>query len=115
MSNHNHTPGPWEKGKVSDSVVSKDMATMQKAQQRWEYEVTTYGGGLVAESIAPCDIALISAAPDLLVACEALVEFIGTDKLDDETVHWWYGDTGPSLKKAHAAINKAYGREVYRE
>jgi hypothetical protein len=61
-----HTPGPWRVGSVSDVVVA----------EADEDVVPYYGGSLVAESVAPRDIPLIVAAPELLAACKTVLELL---------------------------------------
>ena len=61
-----HTPGPWRIGKVYSSVVcDTEIPQFQTAES-----VDAYGGHLVAESIARENIAIISAAPEMLEALE---------------------------------------------
>ncbi|WP_440966105.1 hypothetical protein ACL58G_07745 [Massilia sp. GER05] len=61
-----HTPGPWRAGSGTGgkgSVVSDQLAVgALGGSDAVEY----YGGNLIAESIAPENIPLIAAAPELL-------------------------------------------------
>lgn len=64
-----HTPGPWRVGNrqcvVCDTEI-KQFKTGDKASLR------AYGGHLVAESIARENLAIISAAPEMLAALEEI-------------------------------------------
>jgi len=89
-----HTPGPWRIGKTGGTVVC-DTATHREDASGVEY----YGGHLVAESICRReDALLIAAAPDLLAACESIVDFFGT--------------LGTTRQMLLAAIYKARGVQV---
>jgi hypothetical protein len=65
-----HTPGPWRRGLsggiVADSPVDGGVANDDD-------NLRAYGGYLIAETIAECNRELIAAAPDLLMACEAVM------------------------------------------
>lgn len=67
-----HTPGPWRAGSGTGgkgSVVSDQLAVgALNGSDAIEY----YGGNLIAESVAPENIQLIAAAPELLAALVAL-------------------------------------------
>lgn len=58
----NHTPGPWQPGRQSDTVV----AAVPAGHPSGEDVVRHYGGHLVAESIATRNVPLIATAPTLL-------------------------------------------------
>ena len=60
-----------------------------------------YPGRLVAESIRPGDLALIAASPDLLAACEAMIDAHGREN------EW---DANYAIGKMRAAVAKARGR-----
>lgn len=60
-----HTPGPWRRGKAHQAVVSDVSNGLIGCTAE---EVEAYGGYLVAESIAPDNIDIITAAPDMLAA-----------------------------------------------
>ena len=66
-----HTPGPWRRGigEIDYGAVVAD-ASPRAPSEYDAREVEAYGGYIIAESIAPCNIPLICAAPDLLAACE---------------------------------------------
>jgi hypothetical protein len=58
-----HTPGPWRRGKASDSIVSdQPVQDGPGGPDCVEY----YGGHLIAESVALCNQPVLIAAPDLL-------------------------------------------------
>lgn len=56
-----HTPGPWQRGRPCDTVVAATSAANFVSTDH----VRHYGGHLIAESIAPQNIPLISSAPML--------------------------------------------------
>lgn len=65
-----HTPGPWRAGSGSGgkgSVVSDQLAAGALGGSD---AVDYYGGNLIAESVAPENIPLIGAAPELLQALQ---------------------------------------------
>lgn len=72
-----HTPGPWERGKPGDSIISKDPATLAAGHQRDSDSVghlDYYGGVVICESVSPRDRPIIMAAPALLKALRAWSE-----------------------------------------
>lgn len=94
-----HTPGPWHEGsnncaRVYGAIVSDSPI---EGQNMMPEDVTHYGGQLIAESIAPCNRPIISAAPDMLEALENL-----ENDADQIPEHAW--------KLVQAAIAKARGR-----
>jgi len=64
-----HTPGPWRIGKGYGAIVS---STPVEDGLDGGNNVEAYGGHLICESVAPCNMRLISAAPDLLEALKEL-------------------------------------------
>ena len=93
-----HTPGPWRIGKAYSSVVcDTEIQQFQTAGS-----VDAYGGHLVAESIARENLAIISAAPEML---EALQEIANTFERS-----WRHGSIERRAGDiARAAIAKARG------
>lgn len=66
-----YTPGPWVKGKCGGSVVNPNL----KNEEPFGFGCDKfYGGKVICESVSPQNLALICAAPDLLVACKELIE-----------------------------------------
>jgi len=63
-----HTPRPWRVGKAGGIVAD---APIDGGVQGTE-DTAFYGGYLICETVAPCNRALIAAAPDLLAALEAI-------------------------------------------
>lgn len=98
-----HTPGPWRAGtgrggKVG-SVVSNQLAVGALGGSD---AVDYYGGNLIAESIAPENVQLIAAAPELLEALRGLLpDAVGN--------HIGGPDTQAHFDAARAAIAKATG------
>lgn len=97
-----HTPGPWRIGEAGSSVVcDTEIPQFQTAGS-----VDAYGGHLVAESIARGNLAIISAAPEMLEALELaqwFVENFPTNALPDDK------DFMTPIDKVSAAIAKARG------
>ncbi len=65
-----HTPGPWRRSKATFQAVVCD--TSNGLIGCTDAEVEVYGGYLVAESIAPCNLNIIAAAPDMLDALKTI-------------------------------------------
>jgi len=97
MEHGNHTPGPWRKttGFVADGEhrVIAQYTGSRESLLRW---VTP--GSTEAEANGR----LIAAAPDLLAACEAALQW-AVNGCDDESL--------PFIKMLRAAVAKATGRE----
>lgn len=97
-----HSHGPWRLGKDGQSIVCdppKDLGVQGKM------DIDYYGGWVVCETVAPCSVALIIAAPDLLEALDALLIEL------DSTIIEWDADTQTSIKAGRAAIAKATGEQ----
>ena len=99
-----HTPGPWRIGGRDSVVCDTEIPQFQTAGS-----VDAYGGHLVAESIARENLAIISAAPEMLAALEMVAEWAehtGNDSADAK-------DAVERLTMckafARAAISKARG------
>lgn len=91
------TPGPWRAGKHYGAIVADHPVEGQGMDARG---VEAYGGQLIAESIAPCNRPIITAAPDMLGAlhgAKALLQHHGVN------------DTNPIFANVLAAIAKAEG------
>ena len=65
-----HTPKPWHKGHGSFIIATHPVNGLIGSD-----DVEYYGGHLVCESVAPQNMDLIAAAPELLEALEAIVAF----------------------------------------
>ncbi len=98
-----HTPGPW---RIAYNTDDYDGATPEDIANRYAVYIEGADGGLVYYTESgyfrgrPADVALIAAAPDLLAACEAALDFIFEEE-----------DTPARLlrKTLDAAIAKAMG------
>jgi hypothetical protein len=96
-----HTPGPWRAGSGTGgkgSVVSDQLAAGALGGSD---AVKYYGGHLIAESVAPENIPLIAAAPELLAALQAML-----DNLRKGPFAFRDSD---ELRAARAAVAKATG------
>lgn len=90
-----HTQGPWRSGR--GCVVADHPVPEMNGSDAVEY----YGGHLIAESIAPQNIPVISAAPEMLALLQELVDIEGAQP---GTQVW--------AEKVLAAIAKATGSEA---
>lgn len=97
MNTNKHTPGPWIAKRVRDSETNGDL------------DIDSVDGYHIAESIGGLDdgeeeanARLIAAAPDLLHACAAIVEWC--DKNPPA------GDALYCINQARAAIAKVEGQ-----
>lgn len=102
-----HTAGPWRAGSGTGgngSVVSDQLAVGALGGPD---AVDYYGGNLIAESVAPENIPLIAAAPELLAALRDLDECYceAGQELSREDRH----RHRMTLIKARAAVAKATG------
>jgi hypothetical protein len=98
-----NTPGPYRVGKPGGSIVS-DHPVENGASGHDDVEY--YGGYLVAETVAPCNQPLLSAAPDLLTVASAASHALKS---------YEHGNGSPDLARScaaalDAAIAKAEGR-----
>ncbi len=87
----NHTRGPWKPGDDYRSIVAE-------APDLNPGDRDGYGGALIAESVSPCNVPLICAAPDLYEALGRLVE-------KHRSMH--HDMTEERLANAVAALEKA--------
>lgn len=105
------TPGPW---RASPRFKSAVVAAHPVPGMRGSDDVPGYGGHLVAESVAPQNVPLIAAAPDLAEALEpfaseanALLSLGLT--LNDEDGPVTIIVPSAALRRARAALSKAKG------
>lgn len=106
---HKHTPGPWrfvvppDGGNRTRQIIAaapdSDRNAYPHTVGRWIADVRGAWGSEQMES----DARLIAAAPDLLEACEAMIEEYETGK---QTPAY------EIREKARAAINKAHGEQA---
>lgn len=98
-----HTPGPWEIEHGHHECVNTSTLP---------WAMTGPGGREVCQSPNGVDVddeddanaCLIAAAPDLLAACEAMLEWVARETDDRDWPH-------PVLDQARAAIAKARGEQ----
>jgi hypothetical protein len=74
-----HTGGNWSRGRIVYGAVVSDVEPTAEMRRTGHGDVEVYGGVLIAESILPNNIAIISAAPKLLAALKKAAE-----RLSDE-------------------------------
>jgi|694.fasta_scaffold03825_22 hypothetical protein len=107
--NKQHTPGPWEIGRVSAPNTGATPI-------RWKGENIAWACGKdsahrLDEATARANAQLVAAAPELLDALQELVdqlEGVGI-AIEEEDSGQWHGAEGLSFAKARAAIAKAEG------
>lgn len=96
-----HTPGPW--------TIKQHHAASRYGSDAW----TLWPQGSVCDSLSVPDACLISAAPDLLAALEALIDLADPDATADHDHDQGFGAPHPeetcALCMARAAIAKAKG------
>jgi len=103
----NHTPGPWKIGEGS-WVTSNHPVPEINGSDHLEF----YGGHLIAESIAPQNLAIIAAAPCThaaalpFVAEENHLKFMG-----DKDGRIYLSVTKEEFEAMKSAIAKATGKE----
>jgi hypothetical protein len=98
VSNAKHTPGPWQLD--DESEVHKEGAVIASVKMPDDFpclDEDTDEAALLAECEA--NARLIAAAPELLAACQGLVD--GCDR--------WDGPTTEEIEAAVSAIRKAKG------
>lgn len=93
-----HTPGPWEDGNTSDSIIVKSIPEGHLLGPSNASDRNIYGGYVIAESVAPQNKPIIKAAPAML---EALESFPGWNASPGLKASW--------IVQMDAAIMKAKG------
>ncbi len=84
------TPGPWREGNYKSTVVCDTPITEISGSDHVEY----YGGHLICESVAPRNVSIIAAAPDMY---EALISIENDDGSIPATI---WALRNEALKKA---------------
>jgi len=80
MKNSGHTPGPWHIIEVA-SVRNQSQSDYLLANK------TPHIHGVLAGPMSDSDLALISAAPEMLAALEAALDTIGIDSVGPMSNH----------------------------
>lgn len=96
------TPGPWH---VTAGIVPDPIGRLLVADihDRTVCLTSTYAAGKQVE-VMTANANLIAAAPDLLAALAAAVEWIEDDRFDDEYImEGWYHAAVAALAKAAGA------------
>ena len=68
-----HTPGPWLKGRRPGSIVAYSVPEGREDEDTRICDTSTYGGHLIAESVATCNMELVLCAPELLEAAKRVL------------------------------------------
>lgn len=111
------TPGPW---RASPRFKSAVVAAHPVPGMRGSDDVPGYGGHLVAESVAPQNVPLIAAAPDLAEAAEpfAAIDFFPDAPSSAEAIKVRVSIEGTAyeefvtigdFRRIRAALSKAKG------
>ena len=96
-----HTLGPWRPGKDYGSIVTD---SSEGIGQLDDGNLKFYGGNVIAETVAPCNMPLICAAPELLEALKRLLSGINNPNPDATD------EVAVAEEMAKAAVAKAEGR-----
>lgn len=107
-----HTPGEWTDGKTPDSIVSQSnegLIPFPKEERQYLYY---YGGYPIAESVAPCNKALIKTAPELLETCIDALESLEDMDLQDSIAQ---GVVNVLVNRFRSVIAKAQRAEEARQ
>lgn len=105
MEKHLATPGPW---KITHNhfTVDIDNDALHSAGMNiatcWRINATQ---DVREDPERDANALLIAAAPELLDACKAMLEFAKSFDMGGD----WYQGNYPAVKKAYAAIKKAEG------
>lgn len=76
-----HTPGPWRKSNVSDAIISENNKGLPP--HAFEESKKYYGGYVIAETVASCNMPLLLAAPDLFNSIRYFIMSITSDPYYD--------------------------------
>ncbi len=76
-----HTGGTWKEGENGHCIVSSEPIKNAPSGANDKGSVEYYGGHLICESVSPCNIPILKAAPKMLLALEMAewVERCGQD------------------------------------
>ena len=97
-----HTKGPWRVNERLLAIVSDEPCTDILGAENVEH----YGGYLIAESIAPRNLSIIAAAPNMYEAISAAVHAMKMGFEGNEI----FARGSPILEGMLAAIAKAEGK-----
>lgn len=99
-----HTQGPWRAGSGTGGKGAVVADTLPAGALGGSDAVDYYGGNLIAESIAPENIHLIAAAPELLKCAQDFIEVLTeTDSFCE------CGEADCRTTRLRAALTKATG------
>lgn len=102
-----HTPGPW---KAVSAVSSAEVECMEIAEVAYMRVIPECGGWPI-QGTPEDDARLISAAPEMLEACVAMIEWDEREKDHAVDFHARMALCDAAFQKARAAIAKATGSE----
>ena len=97
-----HTKGPWRVNERLLTIVSDEPCTDVLGAENVEH----YGGYLIAESIAPRNLSIIAAAPEMYEAIAAIATAMNLGYIPNEIL----SEGSPILEGLRAAIAKAEGK-----
>jgi len=97
-----HTKGPWRVNERLLAIVSDEPCTDILGAENVEH----YGGYLIAESIAPINLSIIAAAPEMYEAIAAIATAMNLGYIPNEIL----SEGSPILEELRAAIAKAEGK-----
>ena len=97
-----HTKGPWRVNERLLAIVSDEPCTDILGAENVEH----YGGYLIAESIAPRNLSIIAAAPEMYEAIAAIATAMNLGYIPNEIL----SEGSPILEGLRAAIAKAEGK-----
>ena len=97
-----HTKGPWRVNERLLAIVSDEPCTDILGAENVEH----YGGYLIAESIAPINLSIIAAAPEMYEAIAAIATAMNLGYIPNEIL----SEGSPILEGLRAAIAKAEGK-----
>lgn len=110
-----HTKGPWTIGKNGFEVVSKHHDGLHIKGSYDTDSKKYYGGHLICESVAKCNIPVISAAPELLQVAKEFRHFLTIDLHDKKLNEMRDGllEKMPELKSILQKTNDAITKATY--
>ena len=91
-----HTPGPWRTGKNGRGVVADTPVPGINGSDAVEH----YGGHLICESVAPQNLAIITAAPLMLAVLQMVEHYLGQETVRSHGLEVTYRETLNAIRAA---------------